>query len=215
MQDSSLKEWGNSEAYNCTLCGFKYSTPGNLAVHIREVHVKGLYYCSTCGKVRPLSKRQDFHLVESHPCINKVGVFEVHVKKVSLYRARLTMKKLPRAKVLKSALNSWMISSQLAKGWMGLRQVKKFTFTSIMKSLKCGLGRTWGIILKSLQRVPFWQEKRKKCVSPEGECVPGSHILRKGRNQCSWVRERMPCNSIWEMTLFKKLRVWIVPTPQV
>ena len=86
-----------NQLYNCTFCHFKYSTIGILAVHIREVHAKGLYYCSVCEKDRPVGKRQDIYLVEKYFCINKVGVFEVHLDKVSLDRARITLNKFPCA----------------------------------------------------------------------------------------------------------------------
>ena len=91
-----------NQLYNCTFCWFKYSTIGSLAVYIRDVHVKGLHYCSACGKVIPV--RQDFYVVEKHPCI------KVHLKKRSV-RARLTLEKLPCA-----TSNSGMLNDVLPTG---------------------------------------------------------------------------------------------------
>ena len=66
-----------SDKDECPFCHFPYPNVEALARHVKNAHVIGQFYCSSCGNCKIPKYRKDFYRDDHHVCIGRVPNFEV------------------------------------------------------------------------------------------------------------------------------------------
>ena len=76
------------DKYRCQFCRFSYPNIAALTRHVKNAHVIGQFYCSSCGNCKIPKYRKDFYRDDHHMCIGRVSHFEVGLVKVTVEMAR-------------------------------------------------------------------------------------------------------------------------------